>query len=97
MKTIETTAEIDPDRRLVIDLPIDVPAGRRHVVLVIGELQESESIDSETGAGAEPQVPPLRWDGTLLVYDGELVGPCEDVLDEVREERIRGFFPKHES
>lgn len=86
MKTIETTAEIGPDRRLVIDLPIDIPAGRRHVVLVIGELQEREPTDSESDAEVEPEVPPLRWDGTLLVYDGELVGPWANVLDEVRED-----------
>ena len=37
MRAIETTAVVGPDGALTIDQPIDVPAGRHRVILVIDE------------------------------------------------------------
>lgn len=37
MRTIETTVTIEPDGKLVLQLPPDVPPGERRVVLVIEE------------------------------------------------------------
>lgn len=37
MKTIEVTVEIPADGRLTLQLPPDVPRGRRRIVLVVEE------------------------------------------------------------
>jgi hypothetical protein len=37
MRAIETTAVVGPDGALTIDQPVDVPAGRHRVILVIDE------------------------------------------------------------
>lgn len=37
MRTIETTAVIEPNSKLILQLPPDVPAGQRRVVLVIDD------------------------------------------------------------
>jgi hypothetical protein len=40
MKTIEATVEIPADGRLTLQLPPDVPRGRRRIVLVVEEEPE---------------------------------------------------------
>ena len=42
MKTIEATALVGPDRKLVVQLPLDVPVGAHHVVVVIDEMAAAE-------------------------------------------------------
>ena len=42
MRTIETTATVGPDGALTIDQPVDVPAGRHRIVLVIDDQVEIE-------------------------------------------------------
>lgn len=37
MRTIETTATIEPDGKLILQLPPDIPPGERRIVLVIEE------------------------------------------------------------
>jgi hypothetical protein len=37
MRTIETTAVIEPDGRLFLQLPPDIPPGQRRIVLVIDD------------------------------------------------------------
>jgi hypothetical protein len=37
MKTIETTAIITADGKLHLEVPTDMPAGERKVVLIVGE------------------------------------------------------------
>ena len=37
MRAIETTAVVGPDGSVAIDQPVDVPAGRHRVILVIDE------------------------------------------------------------
>ena len=36
---------------------------------------------------------PMRRDGGLLVYDGELTGSVEATIEAVREDRMRQFLP----
>ncbi len=48
MRTIETTAVIEPNGKLILQLPPDVPAGQRRVVLVIDDqpiLEKQASLD----------------------------------------------------
>lgn len=37
MRTIETIATIEPDGKLILQLPLDIPPGEHRIVLVIGE------------------------------------------------------------
>jgi hypothetical protein len=37
MRTIETTATIEPDGKLILQLPSDIPPGERRIVLVIDD------------------------------------------------------------
>jgi hypothetical protein len=37
MRAIETTAVIEPDGKLVLQLPPDIPPGQRRIVLVIND------------------------------------------------------------
>ena len=37
MRTIETTAVIEPDGKLILQLPPDIPPGEHRIVLVIDE------------------------------------------------------------
>ncbi len=41
IRTIETVVTIDEDRRLVVQLPADVPLGRHRLVAVLDETTES--------------------------------------------------------
>ncbi|MGH7200000.1 MAG: hypothetical protein ACREJB_05310 [Planctomycetaceae bacterium] len=99
MTTIELTADIGPDRRLVVELPPQVPIGRRHVLLIIDDVRQETATKEDATPEQGANEPPLRWDGTLLVYDGEIAAADENLLDEIREQRIRSFFPgvSHES
>lgn len=80
MKTIETTAKVGSDRRLVLQLPDDVLPGEHRVVLLI---------DPAEGQESEPAEQPLIRKGSVLVHTGELTGDPDRVLHELREERMR--------
>lgn len=41
MKTIETIAHVAHDRRLIVDLPMDILPGEHHVVVIIDENKQS--------------------------------------------------------
>jgi hypothetical protein len=42
MRTIETTAVIEPNGKLILQLPLDIPPGQHRVVVVIEEQPISE-------------------------------------------------------
>jgi len=83
MRTIETTTVIAQDRKLVVQLPSDVSPGEHRVFLMIGD---PEPVREEAG---EEEQTPTRWEGNVLVYDGEAVGPIENAVQELREERLQ--------
>ena len=60
MRTIETTARVSDDRKLVVQLPLDVTPGEHRVVVVI-----------EESPAAPRQREPLRFSG----YDVGLIDP----------------------
>ena len=80
MRTIQATATIAEDRRLVLQLPSDVTPGEHRVMVVLDETACEEDAAVET---------PVRWDNGVLVYAGEVVGPIENAIEESREERMR--------
>jgi hypothetical protein len=83
MHTIETTAVVSEDRRLVLQLPPDVAPGKHRVRVLI---DEPDQVLDETG---DEEQTPTRWEGNVLVYAGEVVGPIENAIEESREERMR--------
>ena len=46
MRAIETTAVVGPDGALTIAQPVDVPAGRQRVILVIDEQVVPEDMEN---------------------------------------------------
>ena len=60
MRPIEMTAEVGEDRKLVVQLPSDVPPGPHRVVVVVEE---------------QPAERPKRESLTFSAYDVELVDP----------------------
>ena len=84
MRTIEASATIADDRRLVLQLPQDVVPGEHHVVVLLNAPSPGAESAAET---------PLRWEDGLLVYGGETVGRIEDAIDEFREERMLHILP----
>jgi hypothetical protein len=83
MLTIETTAIIADDRRLVLQLPQDVPAGEHHVVVLLDQQAVAQAPATET---------PVRWEDGLLVYAGDAAAPLENAIEELRDERIRNVL-----
>ena len=83
MRTIEATALIADDRRLVLQLPPDVAPGEHHVRVTIDE--PAQVLDKREAE----QETPTRRDGNVLVYNGTVEGPIGDPVQEVREERIQ--------
>ena len=83
MHTIETTAVVSEDRKLVVQLPLEIRPGEHRVLLMIDEPDQVRD-DRE-----EDQETPTRWEGNVLVYDGEVIGPIENAIDDSREERMR--------
>ncbi len=80
MRTFEAIATIADDRKLVVQLPQDVVPGEHNVVVLLDSPASSDELSIET---------PIRLDDGLLVYDGEIAGPIEDVVAELRDERMR--------
>lgn len=69
MKTIQTTAKIGPDRRLVIDLPEEIPEGDHRVLVMVLDDAKMPEDHAEGHHEAESL---LEWEDGLLVYTGEI-------------------------
>ena len=84
LKTFETEIVVRADRTAVVaaKLPDEVPAGKYRAVVLIEDRAAADSVAAVAG------LPPLRWEGPLLVYDGTLLGALPEVLDELRRERL---------
>lgn len=69
MKTIETTAKIGPDRRLVVDLPEEVSEGDHRVFIMFLDDEEAPTDQPPDRDDAERC---LEWENGLLVYTGKI-------------------------
>ena len=47
MKSIETIATVTKDGKITVQLPLDIPAGEHHVVIVIEEKSLIEKAESQ--------------------------------------------------
>jgi hypothetical protein len=47
MITIQQTVDIPADRRLTVDIPLDVPTGKTSVVLMFSQVGTSEAADMD--------------------------------------------------
>ncbi len=83
MRTIETTTVISQDRKLLLQLPADVEPGEHRVVVLRDEPEKISTAPEDVKAA------PTRREGHVLVYNGEIVGPIETAIDDLREERAR--------
>jgi hypothetical protein len=83
MKTVEATVVVPDDRQVTLRLPEEVPPGEHRLVVFI----------EETTAAAQQEATPTRWDDGLLVYAGQVTLPIKPFIDELRDQRIKQFFP----
>lgn len=86
MTTIETTALVADDRRLVLQLPDDVSPGEHRVRVEVDPTLESEP--------AQDELTPVAWDGDVLVYGGEGVfaGDINEFIAQERDDRMRKIW-----
>jgi hypothetical protein len=86
MTTIQTTADVGPDRQLTVQLPPEVPTGRHRVVLLLLD-DGCEAVADSSEAAPEDF---LQWENGLLVYTGPIptdLDICRQI-ELVREERM---------
>lgn len=88
MRMIQLKATVAEDRKLLLQLPQDIEPGEHELVVVIDPGEPAASVVEETDSGNLP----VRREGNVLVYDGTAEGPEEDILEQVREERIERFL-----
>jgi hypothetical protein len=71
IRTIETVVEVDEDRRIVVQLPDDVPVGRHRVVTVLDEAPEK----SPSGNAMDwkfPVLPEAQWPADMPLTREEM-------------------------
>lgn len=93
MTTIELTAEVGLDHRLIVDVPLTCPPGRHRLLLLVDSPNETNDVVAPTvpqgNATIEPLQGPFAWEGGVLVYTGQWLGiPTEDVVTRERDLRM---------
>lgn len=75
IRTIETVVDIDEDRRLVVQLPLDVPLGRHRVVTVLDEdrLPERPTAD-HIDEWKFPVLADAQWPADMPLTRAEMYG-----------------------
>ena len=83
MTTLTVTTHISDDRKVTLQLPLEVTPGEHRVRIQIDPLLSDDELDDEGET-------PLRWEGGVLVYAGEVPpGNVCDWIEQAREERIQ--------
>jgi hypothetical protein len=74
IRTIEVVVKIDEDRRLVIQLPSDVPVGRHRLVAVLDETPEgpSQPTDSRPAPWTFPVISNANWPADMPLTREEM-------------------------
>jgi len=92
--TIQRTVDIPADRRLVIDVPAEMPAGMAKMELVFTSLSEPPQEKSKTGIRLDKQmIDELLQDEVLRSLTGIL--HTEMSIDEIRAERLKKYDHTH--
>jgi hypothetical protein len=75
-RTIETVVKIGEDRRLIVQLPADVPVGTHHVVAILDEAtQESpQGASGTTGEWTFPVLTNAQWPADMPLTRAEMYG-----------------------
>ena len=85
--TITQTVEIPADRRLIIEVPDEVPAGRAQVELKVVPFPKKME---------NPQAPLKMLGGASTPIADSLLGAASDLgdisLEQIREERLSKYF-----
>lgn len=86
MTTLETTALVADDRRMVLQMPDDVSPGEHRVRVEIDPVSEAEEPQDE--------LTPVVWDGDVLVYGGADVFTADinEFIAQEREDRMRKIW-----
>jgi hypothetical protein len=75
IRTIEAVVEIDEDRKLIVQLPPDVPTGRHRVVAVLDEAEAgSPEAEASAGAWAFPILEQARWPADMPLTREQMYG-----------------------
>ncbi len=70
IRTIETIANIDEDRRVILQLPADVPVGKHRLVAVLDEATEESP--AAGAAWSFPVVPDATWPADMPLRREEM-------------------------
>ena len=74
IRTIEAVVKIDEDRRLIVQLPSDIPLGRHRVVAVLDEATE-EPLQAASGSATPWTFPVLanaQWAADMPISRAEM-------------------------
>jgi hypothetical protein len=74
IRTIEAIVKIDEDRRLVVQLPSDVPVGRHRVVAILDETPEEplQAADSAVVPWTFPVLTNANWPADMPLTREEM-------------------------
>ena len=89
MTTIELTADVGPDHRLTVEVPLSCPPGRHRMLLFVEPPEEQPSL---TDQPTKSDMDCLEWRNGVLVFTGELLDPNRDLVAEDREARMRTLW-----
>ena len=86
MTSLTVTTHISDDRKVTLQLPPTVTPGKHQIRVEIDPIVS----DDDTTDDVET---PLRWEGGVLVYAGEVPpGNVCDWIEQAREERIQDML-----
>ena len=86
MTTLTVKTHIPDDRKLTLQLPPNVTPGEHRVRVQIDPLLTDDELDDDGET-------PLRWEGGVLVYAGEVPpGSVCDWIEQAREERMKDIL-----
>jgi hypothetical protein len=73
-RTIETVVKIGEDRRLIVQLPADVPVGTHHVVAILDEAthESPQAASGTTGAWTFPVLANAQWPADMPLTREEM-------------------------
>ena len=74
MRTIEAIVEIAEDRKLIVQLPPDVPLGRHRVVAVLDEATECPADSPQNGTWAFPVLEEAQWPEDMPLTREDMYG-----------------------
>jgi len=72
IRTFDTIVEIDGDRRMIVQLPLDIPVGRHRIVAVLDEAAEANAGTPCLENWSFPVLTDARWPKAMPLSRDEM-------------------------